>query len=51
MFEEYDLMWVERPSEYHIAIIWTGRGRDKPKEEKMELVCNDCLKKITELDI
>ena len=51
MFEEYDLMWIEVPDEHDIQIMWTGRGRDKSKEKKMEVVCADCLKKITELDI
>ena len=45
MFEEYDLMWVEPPSQYDIQIIWTGRGQDEPKEEKMELICDKCLEK------
>jgi len=44
-YEEYDLMWVEIPNEYSMQIPWTGRGRDPSKEKKMELVCDNCLKK------
>jgi len=45
MFEESDLIWVEVSSECSMQIIWTGRGQDKPKEEKMELICDGCLEK------
>ena len=44
-YEEYELLWVEHPTEYSPQIIWTGRGQDKFKEKKMELVCDNCLKK------
>ena len=50
-YPEYELTWVEVPSEYRIQIIWTGRGRDESKKQAMEVVCKDCLKKIIELDI
>jgi hypothetical protein len=46
-YEEYDLLWVEQPSEYSSRIIWTGRGRGPGKEKKMELVCDTCIKKET----
>ena len=47
-YPEYHLQWVNIPIDKHIQIIWTGRGRDPRQEkEKMELVCDDCLKKET----
>ena len=47
-YPEYELTWIEITSEHPIQIIWTGRGRDPRQEEKkMELVCDDCLKKET----
>ena len=42
---ELDLNWITLPSEHHIQISWTGRGRDEVKEQKMELICNECLEK------
>ena len=47
MFEEYNLTWVDPSTEYHMQIIWTGRGRDESKEKKMELVCDDCIKEYS----
>lgn len=46
-YEEYDLLWVEQPSEDSLQIIWTGRGQDPSKEKKMELVCDNCMKENT----
>jgi len=45
---ECELTWTKITSKQPIQIIWTGRGQDPRKEEeKMELVCDDCLKKET----
>jgi hypothetical protein len=46
-YEEYDLLWVEQPSEDSLQIVWTGRGKDPSKEKKMELVCDNCMKEDT----
>jgi hypothetical protein len=46
-YPEYELTWIKITSKQPIQIIWTGRGRDPNKEEKMELVCDKCLKKET----
>jgi hypothetical protein len=47
-YTEYELTWIKITSKQPIQITWTGRGRDPRKEEeKMELVCDDCLKKET----
>jgi len=50
-YSECDLQWIEVPSEYQPQIIWTGRGKDKSNEKKMQVVCKECQKKISELDI
>ena len=42
-YPEYKLTWVEVHSEYHMQIIWTGRGRPEV-EKKIELLCDKCLK-------
>ena len=44
-YSECDLRWVEVHSENSMQIIWTGRGRAPDEKRKMEVVCEDCLKK------
>ena len=47
-YPEHFLQWINLPIDKHIQIIWTGRGRDpRQEEEKMELVCDECIKTYT----
>ena len=49
-YEEYDLLWVEQPSEYCSRVIWTGRGKDPYREKNMEVICKECLEKEKRAD-